>query len=296
MRRTLLAGLIALPAVACTAEQPVVGEHAQHIVGGETTNTTDYPSVVALEHGDDWFCSGTLIDQDWVLTAAHCLDDMAGMELQVRLDSTNLNFRNAGRRVAIAETYSHAGYNGVDWDNDIALVRLAESITDREPTPIHRAHTPPATSVWQVGYGATGDSAEGGGILRRLKTTTIDCARTGDASIAPDNVVCFDQTDGNGTCYGDSGGPSFVTIDGKLQVAAITSGGTVESCLDGFDIQTAVAGELDFIDAVMAGNVAPDGTDTDADADAAGGCDAGGPRSGGLLLLGLATLLVRRRR
>lgn len=292
VRRFLLASL--LPAVACT-EQPVVGEQVQQIVGGEITKATDYPSVVALEHGDDWFCTGTLIDKDWVLTAAHCLEDMAGLELQIRLDSSNLNFRNAGRRVAVAETYSHAGYNGVDWDNDIALVRLAESVTDREPTPLFRAPMSPETSVWQVGYGATGDSAEGSGMLRRLKTTTIDCAMTGDASITADNVVCFDQTDGNGTCYGDSGGPSFVTIDGKLQVAAITSGGTVESCLDGFDIQTAVSGELDFVDAVMAGTVEPDGSRAEHD-DAAGGCSSTGGASGGLLVVGLAMLIRRRRR
>jgi uncharacterized protein (TIGR03382 family) len=301
VRRTLLLALIALPAMACTAEQPAVGALEQNIVGGEMARTTDYPSVVALAQGDDWFCTGTLIDKDWVLTAAHCVEDMAGMSLQVRLDSSNLNFRNAGRTVGITAIYSHAGYNGHDWDNDIALVRLAESITDREPTPIHRAVTAPTTSVWQVGYGATSDTDDVGGILRRLKTSTIDCAMvatmTGDTSITATNVVCFDQSDGNGTCYGDSGGPSFVTVDGKLQVAAITSGGTLESCQEGFDIQTAISGELDFIDDVMAGNMEPDAPGKDASTEtSAGGCNATGTGTGSLLLFGLAALLLRRRR
>lgn len=301
MRRTLFVSLTALPLVACVGDQQgdvATGEVVQHIVGGEVAKSADYPTVVALEQDRDWFCTGTLIDKEWVLTAAHCVVGMTA-NIEVRFDSTNLNFANGGKRVAIAGVYSHKSYRGDTWDNDIALIKLAHPVTDREPTPLYRAAMAPTTAVWQLGYGAVSDNGASGE-LHCLKTNTIDCAMTGDTSVAAENVVCFDQTDGNGTCYGDSGGPSFVKIDGKFQVAAITSGGTLESCLDGFDIQTSVHSELDFLDAVMSGSVPPDAPDDPSmpgdEGGESGGCSTGGTGGfGGLLLVGLA-LCTRRRR
>jgi MYXO-CTERM domain-containing protein len=278
---------------ACTTTVPVTGEVEQSIVGGEMAHSADFPTVVALEEAGDWFCTGTLIDQDWILTAAHCVEDMSAVGVQIRLDANNLSFKTAGRRVAVAAIYSNPGYNGATWDNDIALIRLAESVTDREPTPFHRPVTSPSTTMIQVGYGASSDTG-GGGVLRKLSTTTIDCTATGDPAISATNVVCFDQSDGNGTCYGDSGGPSFIDVGGRLEVAAITSGGTLESCMDGFDIQTAVAGELDFITQAMSGELPPDG-ETAVTEPGDGGCSSSGS-SGGLLLVGLAALVARRRR
>ncbi len=288
-------GWIALSAALSACTELPTGEIEQGIVGGEMAASADFPTVVGLEEAGDWFCTGTLIHEDWILTAAHCVEGMLATDVQVRLDANNLNFKLAGKRIAVAAIYSNPGYNGASWDNDIALIRLAETVTDREPTPINRVVMSPSTAMIQVGYGAASDTG-GGGVLRKLSTTTIDCSATGDPSISATNVVCFDQSDGNGTCYGDSGGPSFIDVGGRLEVAALTSGGTVESCMDGFDIQTAVAGELEFIDRALSGELTPDGEQAvDPSESAEGGCSSGGA-NGGLLLVGLAALVARRRR
>jgi len=311
MRRIVLA--LALPACASGLD---IGTTEQGIVGGELAMSSEFPTVIALENGPgEWFCTGTVIAKDWVLTAAHCVEGETAAGLKVRLDASDVNTKAGAKEIQVKEIHEHPGYDGIAWDNDIALLALASPVTDREPTPIHRPVAPPGTSMTQVGYGDADDNGGGAGVLRKLTTASIDCKETADATIDGKNVVCFDQRDGNGTCYGDSGGPSFVTVAGfsgtaKLEVAAITSGGTVDSCLDGFDIQTSVAGELEFIDMTMGAvppnpdpdpepdpdpNPNPDpSSPDDKDTDDGGGCNAGGGSGFGLVLLGLA--LLRRRR
>lgn len=318
MRRIVL--VLALPTAACVGLETASTE--QSIVGGQTASAGEFPTVIALENGPgQWFCTGTIIDKSWVLTAAHCVEGETAAGLKVRLDALDVNGATGAKEVQVAAIHEHPGYDGVAWDHDVALLALATPVTDRTVTPVHRPVAPAGTQVTQVGYGDADDSGGGAGVLRKLTTSTIDCAQVMDATVSGDKVVCYDQRDGNGTCYGDSGGPSFVTVaafsgTAALEVASITSGGTVDSCLDGFDIQTSVAHELDFIDSTMGAGPDPDpnpnpdpnpdpnpnpdpggGGGDDKGAPDGGGCSTTGHGSaGGMLLLGLALVIVRRRR
>jgi secreted trypsin-like serine protease len=87
-------GLAVLVVPACVAA-PDTGERSQHIIGGQTATTTAFPTTVALENSPgNWFCTGTLIDKDWVLTAAHCLEGETAGGLKIRFDD---NQRRHGR-------------------------------------------------------------------------------------------------------------------------------------------------------------------------------------------------------
>jgi secreted trypsin-like serine protease len=309
-------GLGALLFPACVAA-PDTGTKAQPIIGGQTASTTTYRTVVDLENGPgDWFCTGTLIDKDWVLTAAHCMEDETVGNLNIRFDDDNINNTTGGIVVAVSEIHANPAFNFQDWDNDIALLKLATSVTDREPTPINRDPVAFATSVTEVGYGDSDNNGGGAGILRKLVTPTVDCAMAADPGITNANLLCFNASDGNSSCYGDSGGPAFITVGGKLQVVGITSGGTEDQCTAGWDLYTSVHGELAFADQIMLGTPPPNpdpdpdpngdpmnpdptgpGSDPTMDdpKDSSGGCSTGGS-GGGLLLVGAALATVARRR
>ena len=50
-------------------------QRSGRIVGGEDADIADYPWQVALMIGNQQFCGGSIIHEQWILTAAHCVAD-----------------------------------------------------------------------------------------------------------------------------------------------------------------------------------------------------------------------------
>jgi secreted trypsin-like serine protease len=249
-----------------------VGSQEQAIIGGTTTSTTTYPTVVALENSPgNWFCTGTLIDKDWVLTAAHCVVGETAASVHVRFDDDNINDTAGGTVVDAAEVHGDPAYNENDWDNDIAVIKLAHSVTDRTVTPVHRAAIAIGDTVTEVGYGDSDANGNGAGILRKLDTPTVDCAMAQDPTIVNANLLCFNAHDGNTSCYGDSGGPAFTPVGSGFEVAGVTSGGTGNTCTQGWDLYTSVAAEIAFVDQY----VPVSGTGSGSDVGGGSGSDVG---------------------
>ncbi len=205
-----------LSASACT-RTPELAPVAQGraIYGG--SDATDDEQVFALfavlpgSAGTRLYCTATLIGARTLITAAHCVDGFGIGQTSVRathaLDvsdglATHEAFDVVERRLHPEWSFEDlsAAYNG----RDLALLRL-----DRSPQVaprslgLRRLDDARGTPARLVGYGETAAGNEG----RRLQAQTYIDRLPGDR-------IRFDQSDGRGTCGGDSGGPAFAALDG----------------------------------------------------------------------------------
>merc|ERR1712112_490856 len=204
----------------CGIEGPA---RAGRIVGGHEAEEHEWPWQVALFIDDAWFCGGSLISENYVLTAAHCVDGASYYDIMA--GAHNVRESSEPNRVEIT---SFNGWYHPQWDpntlsNDIALIELPSPITFNDyikPSclPSVGDTADPNELVTATGWGKPSDNAGGiSPVLRMVEDLPIITNSECNAiyGIVGDGVVCIDTTGGKGTCNGDSGGPLNMKFDVK---------------------------------------------------------------------------------
>jgi V8-like Glu-specific endopeptidase len=172
------------------------------------------PAVVALRMGDDYYCSGTVVAPTYVLSAAHCFDRGGAVAVSFRSANIYGGAWKPAKAVHVEPGWRPRDYTTPNFEHDIALVELAAPVPPNiTPIPINVDHDAVRRidRVRMVGYGPTGTNFGNQGTKR-----------SAEVPVVADHDF-FDTRAGSGSCYGDSGGPSFANIDGVEKVVAVTS-------------------------------------------------------------------------
>lgn len=87
------------------------GKPKERIVGGSDAARGQFPYQVSLQGFTGHFCGGAIIDESWVVTAAHCADN--GGSITVVAGKTNIHrFENTEQRVKVEDIIIHEDFNG----------------------------------------------------------------------------------------------------------------------------------------------------------------------------------------
>jgi secreted trypsin-like serine protease len=218
------------PALSLLAAAMIAAPPAIAMVGGAQviSDTASRPEVMFVgSHGN--FCTGVAIAADLVLTSAHCM--RAGS--QYKRAEWDANRQPVFRDIRTVARHPQFNPNVHRAGPDVALIKLADRLA---VAPAQLASTRPRIApgerftVFGYGVAANGDGATAATLRSATLTVT---GRPGSLQIRLVDPAGRGERAGLGACAGDSGGPVYQDVGGRLEVVGVVSWSTGPALADG---------------------------------------------------------------
>lgn len=255
-----------------------------------TTTAVARPRVVGgTQAGDGEFsfqakmggCSGSLIGDTWVITAAHCVTDTAKnnavkIPAMVNLGVYDQYTQSSNvQQILPKRVIRHASYTAADKGYDIALIELTKPAATRFARirlydGLPSGLDTPGSMVTISGWGATQTVASSQAAFKQKLDIPVvgqsQCQKGYVGTTIYASQICAGGVAGQGSCFGDSGGPLFYQDENdNFTLLGITSfgGGGRSDCLKtgAADIWTRVSSFVDWVCTQTGKQVCP-GTST----------------------------------
>jgi len=197
----------------------VCSRQGARIIGGAAARQGDFPYQVSIRRSG-WspghVCGGSIIDDQHILTAAHCVygkgpGDFSIVAGDVMLDRSSCT----SVRRSVSAIFMHKEYNTNTFENDIALIRISKPFpTDNKnimAINLRNMTLNEGTACNVTGWGKT--STSNPALPNNLQYVEVPiipadkCSDSNDYNIG-DGMVCAGCSEGGrDACQGDSGGP-----------------------------------------------------------------------------------------
>ncbi|XP_053691976.1 trypsin 3A1-like [Sabethes cyaneus] len=212
-----------------------LGSDDLRVVGGNYSKIGTYPWMAALFHRGTFLCGGSLINDRYILTAAHCVTRTDPKDFKVflrRPSIANSNPEMLERRIT---TIKLNRYQGLRNNNDVALLRLQEPVSfglDLMPICLPSgSETYQGKEATVIGWGTTANGTLSD-MLQELTVpilSNLECKRSGYFRFQiTTRMLCAGFLEGGkDSCQGDSGGPLQLANPqtGRYEIVGVVSWG-----------------------------------------------------------------------
>jgi len=248
-------------------------EKKNRILGGQETKVNAYPWMAALTTTEEFFyCGGTLVAAEWVVTAAHCVFQDGALtvttpvkDMKIVLgehDKTATNSKIPRKVVAVKQIITHPNFKSETVENDLAMIKLAEPVDLEVYIPACLASPgQDATGQKALVYG-WGTTAENGPTSDKLLEVEVPIVSNSVCQAAmkdlewevTSDMLCAGGNSGKDACQGDSGGPMTVSKGGQHTLVGSVSIGYGCGRANRYGIYARTAFFREWIDSTMADN------------------------------------------
>lgn len=213
---------------------------ARSIIDGTEAAPGDFPWIAGIVRRDvpapGLVGGGTLVGDQWVLTAAHSVYNLTASNLEVWLGVTALDDTVSRQSRGVLAVYVHPDFatdSGTSV-NDLAMLLLDRPLTTIPPlglvtNPLDLT-TGDAVRVAGWGISMAGDT-EPTNLLQRADADLLSNASAAmvfGSVIEPVHLAAKDPTETACPCVGDSGGPLVKTLSGTDYLAGLVSFGSLD--------------------------------------------------------------------
>jgi len=242
------------------------------VVGGTEAVQNSHPWIVRLGMCG-YLCGGTIINERFILTAAHCVFDETGTIMDTSCMTVYAGDHDAAepdlneQQLAVKAVYAHDDYNpSVSSANDIAILELRVGVifTDGEKSIKPACLPEPGfvlpeqnTNVYIAGWGVTDDKST----ARYLQEGKVDYIPDAECKtmwgiLDAKTMLCAGKRGGKiDTCQGDSGGPLIYAKGSTALLVGVVSFGAECGAPNAPGVYVDVVNFLDWINGVVGGTI-----------------------------------------
>jgi trypsin len=214
-----------------------------NIIGGTVVPEGQLPWVTLITYYDSQFCSGMMIGRRLMLTAGHCTfydEDNTAFRVYARRWRFIEGETNGARVFTVVRQMRHPRFEGKTFAHDLGIWEL-RPVTSGATVEVVRLNLdfpnqPPLNGalVTVSGWGVIDRYGTRTERLRQVQLPTVPISTCTTAMrlldpatpVYPQGSICAGpRSGGMDSCSGDSGGPMFRNINGRIHVQALTSWG-----------------------------------------------------------------------
>jgi len=231
------------------------------IVGGTTAERGEFPWQVSWRNLGSHSCGGSILNENWVLSAGHCCEGIIGSG-DIVAGGIDIYLPEGVEQHRSITKFKNPDYDSSSLDGDVCLLKVDKPFEfSDEVGPITldtNLDYEPGTLFTVTGWGTT---SAGGFVSEKLRKVEVPHVSTEECNddysangyTITDGMICAGEK-GKDSCQGDSGGPMTIqTENGPVLVGVVSWG--IGCAREGYPgVYARVANFVDWIEATIANN------------------------------------------